>query len=655
MWAISLAREDPNWLKAADEICGLIARGIAAVSVAIMIALAAFTVADAIGRTLLDASIPGIFEIAGFALAIGILACFPASVTEGSNLTIDFVAGKLPPLLADALRLVGGVLLALFLAILSWQFAVYAYALQARAQTMAAVPVPLAPFFWAAAAALAVCVPMQLVIVARRGIELFGAARQPSASDRASATRKALFIAVIVVLALFLVGASQAGIFDGLVRLLTSRPPLLGATLFLGVWVLILLLVPLGAAMGLMGLLGLVLLLGLDPGLSALGFFNARFISSPNLAVLPLFLLMGNLAVAAGLADDVYSLANNLLRNWRGGLAQATILGCAGFGAVTGSSIATAAAMGAVSLPEMRRRGYSPSLAAGCVAAGGTLGQLVPPSTIIVLYCFLTEVSIGRMFVAVLIPGLVTMLAFMAVIACYVRIVPTAAPDPHVEGRWSLSASFMRCWRVFVLIGLVAGGMYSGAFTANEAAAAGAVAAFAFAVSRGKLTSDATWRVMSETASTTAMLFMIIIGAITFSFFLGTTRFADVTTEWILSQNLPAIGVIIAMVVAYLVLGTALESAAILLITTPIVAPVVQHLGYDLIWWGIVMVVVVEAGIISPPYGLNMFIIQSMQPDIALVDIFRGVMPFFLATLLVIALLIAFPSLVVWLPSAMME
>jgi len=162
-------------------------------------------------------------------------------------------------------------------------------------------------------------------------------------------------------------------------------------------------------------------------------------------------------------------------------------------------------------------------------------------------------------------------------------------------------------------------------------------------------------RVMSETASTTAMLFMIIIGAITFSFFLGTTQFADVTTEWILAQNLPAMGVIIAMVAAYLVLGTALESAAILLITTPIVAPVVQHLGYDLIWWGIVMVVVVEAGIISPPYGLNMFIIQSMQPDISLADVFRGVMPFFFATLLVIALLITFPSLVLWLPSVVMD
>jgi tripartite ATP-independent transporter DctM subunit len=204
------------------------------------------------------------------------------------------------------------------------------------------------------------------------------------------------------------------------------------------------------------------------------------------------------------------------------------------------------------------------------------------------------------------------------------------------------------------MFALVVGGLYTGVFTANEAAAVGAAIAFFFALARGKLRGREAWRVMGETASTTAMLFFIILGAITFSFFLGTTQFADRATDWILAQNLPALGVVAVLVVVYLVLGTAMESATILLITTPIVAPIIHELGYDLVWWGIVMVVVVEAGIISPPYGLNMFIIQSIQPDITLAQVFRGVMPFFYATLAIIVLLILFPALVLWLPSTMM-
>lgn len=632
-----------TWLSRLDAGCGALARGIAGASVALMVTLSALIVGEAFLRSFFFVTFPGFFEIAAFLLAVGILACFPASVAGRAHLTIDFVGRSLAPRTREALAIAGGVLLLAFLALLAWRFGAYAAVLADRGQKMAGAPVPLAPFFWAASAMLAICVPIQAVVLLAK----FREAR----ASAGLAVWVAVAAAAIVALAVALGGGDALA---AAVDLAKRQPPVLGLVFFFGVWGLILLLVPLGAAMGLAGLAGLVILLGFDPALNALGFYNARFISNPNLATLPLFLLMGNFAVAAGLADDIYNLANIVLCRWRGGLAHATIVGCAGFGTVTGSSIACAAAMGAVSLPEMRRRGYSPSLAAGCVASGGTLGQLIPPSTIIVLYCFLTEISIGRMFIAVLVPAAITVAAYMAVVSAYVRIAPGSAPEPDEAAAGAFWPALLRCWGVALMFALVVGGLYTGVFTANEAAAVGATIAFLFALGRGRLRGRAAWRVMGETASTTAMLFMIILGAITFSFFLGTTQFADRATDWILAQHLPALGVVAALVVIYLVLGTAMESATILLITTPIVAPVIHELGFDLIWWGILMVVVVEAGIISPPYGLNMFIIQSIQPDITLAQIFRGVMPFFYATLAIIALLILFPALVLWLPSTMM-
>jgi tripartite ATP-independent transporter DctM subunit len=484
----------------------------------------------------------------------------------------------------------------------------------------------------------------------------FSEPQAPGTAAAVSSSRGAwLWIGVALLLLVAFVAAFGGGNPVSGFRQVIGTPALLGSVLFFAVWIPIVLLVPLGAAMGLTGILGLTLVLGWDPAINALGFVNARFLSNPNLAVLPLFLLMGNFAVAAGLADDLYSLANLLLRRWRGGLAHATIIGCAGFGAVTGSSVACAAAMGAVALPEMRRRGYSGPLAGGCVAAGGILGQLIPPSTIIVLYCFLTEVSIGRMLIAVLIPGLITVVVFLITISVYVRLVPDAAPPPDKDSGAPLGPALLRCWAVVAMFAVMIGGLYFGVFTANEAAAAGAALAFFFALARGKLRGDAFWKVMSETAGTTAMLFLIIVGAITFAFFLGTTQFADKATQWILSLGLPPLGVVAVLIVIYLALGTAMESATILLITTPIIAPVIQELGFDLIWWGIIMVMVVEAGIISPPYGINMFIIQTLQPDISLGQVFRGVMPFFFATLAIIVVLVLVPDIILWLPSTMMR
>ncbi len=631
-----------------------------------MLVLSILTLIETITRSYFHVTISGFFEFAAFALAVGILACFPASVMERSHLTIDFISQFMSPRVKAVFALAGGALLLIFLALFGWRIGVYATGLAARGQRMSTLGVPIAPFFWIASAMVLVCVPLQLVVLLAGVRDLLAGRNsaepvrvsdfaEPSAPDKAPASSYKLAAVIGLLLAAFLVLATVLGGGNPLAApgAVTRSPALLGAILFFAVWLPIVLLVPLGAAMGLTGLLGLWLVLDWTPAVSALGFVNARFLSNPALATLPLFLMMGNFAVAAGLADDVYSLANILLRRWRGGLAHATIIGCAGFGAVTGSSVACAAAMGAVALPEMRRRNYSAELAAGCVASGGILGQLIPPSTIIVLYAFLTEVSIGRMLIAVLIPGLITVVVFLITTSLYVRLVPTAAPDPGRGGGEPVWPVLKRCWAVAAMFGLVIGGLYAGVFTANEAAAVGAAMSFFFALGRGRLSGGAFWRVMVETASITAMLFLTIIGAITFAFFLGTTQFADQATQAILGLGLSPLGIVAVLVVAYLALGTAMESATILLITTPIVAPVIQQLGFDLVWWGIVMVMVVEAGIISPPYGINMFVIQTLQPDIKLSQVFRGVMPYFFATLLIIVTLILLPDLVLWLPSTM--
>jgi tripartite ATP-independent transporter DctM subunit len=669
MTADNVRAETPSqvpWFERLQTWCTAFARFIAAISVAIMLALSVLTLVETVTRSFFYVTIPGFFEFAAFSLAVGILACFPASVMERSHLTIDFISQLMSPRLRAGLALVGGVLLLVFLALLGWRLGDYAATLASRGQLMSSMGIPLASFFWAASLAVLICVPLQIVVLLaemsdlRAGREVSPAAAvsdfvEPSAPGGARPkvriTGFGLVMAALALLAL-------AAVFGGgnplaAIYALARNPALLGAVLFFAVWVPIVLLVPLGAAMGLTGILGLALVVGTTPAFNALGFVNARFLSNPNLATLPLFLMMGNFAVAAGLANDVYALANILLRRWKGGLAHATIIGCAGFGAVTGSSVACAAAMGAIALPQMRARHYSPQLAGGCVAAGGTLGQLIPPSTIVVLYAFLTEVSIGRMLIAVLVPGIITMVAFLITTSVYVRLVPGAAPAPESGERPPLLPAFKRCWAVAALFGLVIGGLYTGIFTANEAAAVGAAMSFFFALGRGKLGGGAFWRVMGETASMTAMLFLIIIGAITFAFFMGTTQFADQATQMILGWQLPPLGVVAVLIVVYLLLGTAMESATIMLITTPIVAPVIEQLGFDLIWWGIVMVMVVEAGIISPPYGINMFIIQTLQPDITLPQVFRGVMPYFFATLVVILLLILVPELVLWLPSQM--
>lgn len=414
-------------------------------------------------------------------------------------------------------------------------------------------------------------------------------------------------------------------------------------------FLLIIFQVPVGISMATVGVFGFAMLTGLAPALSLLGTESSSAISNPDLAVIPLFLLMGNFATAAGISEDIYKLAYAIVGHRRGGLALSTIGGCAFFGAICGSSPATAATFGRVALPEMLKRNYSPAFATGCIAAGGTLGSLVPPSVIMIIYAVMAEEFILALFVAAVIPAAIEIVLYVITIMIYVRVRPKAGPaGPRIS--WHERIVMLRqCWGAVFIGGTVIGGIYSGIFTVNEAAAFGAVLSFIFALGRRKLTRKLFWESLIGTANTTAMIYIIIIGAGVFTYFMTLTRMPSALVSFISQFNIPDILVLLFLLFIYLILGSIFDTVAAMLVTLPVVLPLIVSMGYNPIWWGIVNVVVIETGMITPPIGLNVFVLHGVT-RVPLSTIYKGTMPFVIADLVRIALLVLFPFLVLWLP-----
>lgn len=430
-----------------------------------------------------------------------------------------------------------------------------------------------------------------------------------------------------------------------------SDPLVLTALGFAGLFALIAMRVPIGVAMGITGFLGFGFLVGFAPAASLFGTQSASVFSSADLAVIPLFLLMGSLATVSGLSDDTYRLISAFVGHWPGGLACATIGGCAGFGAICGSSPATAATMGQISLPQMLDRGYAPGLAAGTIAAGGTLGMLIPPSIVMVLYAFLARQFVIDIFVAALIPAVIAVVFQALAVLIYVRLWPDAAPTGTRMTWRERRQVVMHSWGVVVMVGAVAGGLYSGVFTVNEAAAFGMLVALLFAIGRRKLNLSGFAKVVRETAANTAMIYVIILGASLFTYFITATRLPGTLSAIFDGLDLPPLMIIAALVLMYIVLGCVFDTISSMVITLPFVLPVVLHLGYSPIWWGIVLIMVIELGMITPPIGINVFIIHGLDRRIPLTTIFAGVTPFIIADLLRIIVVILFPMLALWLPS----
>jgi C4-dicarboxylate transporter DctM subunit len=420
---------------------------------------------------------------------------------------------------------------------------------------------------------------------------------------------------------------------------------------FLGLFGLIALRVPIGVAMAIAGFVGFGLLNGFVPAISLLATEPTQVFIDANLAVIPLFLLMGSLASAGGLSDDIYRLMYALVGHFPGGLACATIGGCAGFGAVCGSSPATAATMGQIALPQMLERGYSPGLAAGTIAAGGTLGMLIPPSIVMVIYAFLAQVFVIDIFIAALLPAALAVVLQMGAVLIVTRLRPKSAPSGAVLAWDERRRILLHSWAVLVLIVAVAGGLYSGVFTVNESASVGVLVAFLFALGRGRLNSPVLLRVVRETAANTGMIYIIILGASVFTFFITATRLPGAMTGLFSHLDMSPLVVIAALVLMYIVLGCVFDTISAMVITTPFVLPVVLSLGYDPIWWGIVVVMVIELGMITPPIGMNVFILHGLDRRIPLTTIFAGVAPFIVADLIRIVVVVLFPALALWLPS----
>ena len=426
-----------------------------------------------------------------------------------------------------------------------------------------------------------------------------------------------------------------------------------GGLSFAAVLVLMALNIPIGIAMLVVGFIGFALISGFDPAIFVLGTAPFDAVSKYTLSVLPLFVLMGNLANSSNLSRNLYDAAYAVVGHYKGGLAMSTVGACAGFGMICGSSIATAATMSQMAGPEMRRHGYSDALISGSIASGGTLGIIIPPSVILVIYAYLTEQSVQQLFFAALVPGIIAVILYMIAIRTYLLIYPK-------EGGYGIKmpfkervAAISKVFPIFLIFLIMMGGLYLGFFTATESAAVGVVLVLIFIFFRGQLTlnllKDAVW----TSIRTVGSLYLIVIGASIFNYLITVTQLPFAVVDFINSLQLTPLGIILVICAIYIILGTVMDSLAMLFLTIPVFYPVILDAGIDPVWFGIFAVIVVEFGLISPPVGMNLFVIKGVMQKTPLQTIWFGTLPFLITDVIRLGLIIAFPAICLFLPSLM--
>ena len=445
--------------------------------------------------------------------------------------------------------------------------------------------------------------------------------------------------------------------------------PLLVGLIALGVTLFLLAVrVPIAAALGISASIGIFIIFSWRPGAEFLPQFAWRptlsliangpydFLKSYSLATVPLFVLMGHLSYEAGFTTDIYRAARLWLAKLPGGVAMASIVGCGGFSAITGSSVACAAAMGRIAIPEMLKFGYSKSLATGSVAIGGTLGSLIPPSILFILYGVFAEQSIARLFMAAIIPGLMSLFAYLVVIYVWARMRPADAPRPSEDisarDRWQ---SLGQCWSIIVLFAVVIGGIYAGFFTPSEAAGVGAIAALVLGLALRRLTFARIGAALRESVYQSSMIFAIAMAGKIYVSFISLTGLSGAIGDWIATADVSMFVVLSLIVLLYIVLGMFLDPIGIILLTLPLTIPIVDGYGLSLIWFGVVVIKLLEIGLVTPPIGLNVFVIKSILADkVRLETIFVGISVFLIAEVVVLGLILGLPSLSLWLPSTLM-
>lgn len=600
---------------------------------------------DVFLRTIGLGGVVALNEIMGQMFAIAVAATLPAGAARKVNLRVDLMGRHFGPTLTRNLAVAGSVVLLLFYVALTVYVTQLGIRFMAQGRESLILQWPLGPTYVFAAVAMGLSALVQVV-------KVWGDVVSPVDVQKTKSTPIGIAMALILA-GIVMTGAVWAVIdLPSLQSTASDHPAVFVIIAFGLLWLAVLCQMPLAPATALLGIAGTAMILGLQSTGRVFANDAMDFLTNWQIATLPMFLMMGSFAVAAGISNDIFRVANALLGGIKGGLAYATVAGCAGFGAVSGSSIATAATFGRIALPEMAKKKYAPSFASGTVAAGGTLGALVPPSGAIILFALLTEQSIGILFIAALVPALLAVLLYFAAIFMTLQFNPSLAPDVTPE-REPIGPALRSAAPVGILFGIIIGGLYGGFFTATESAAVGAVGAFALAFARGKLNRARLLEVLSETTATTAMIYGLIFGALIFSFFVNLGQAPDMAINAIGAIDASPMTILIVLLIFYLFLGAVMDSYAVMVITVPIVTPLVVGLGFDIFHWGILMLVVTEVGLITPPFGINLFVLKSLQPDQPIGRIMKGVLPFIAADMVKLALLVAFPALALWLPSTM--
>ncbi|MDP6430371.1 MAG: TRAP transporter large permease [Rhodospirillales bacterium] len=424
----------------------------------------------------------------------------------------------------------------------------------------------------------------------------------------------------------------------------------------IGIFVLLVLLfggAPLGLAMTAVGFAGYGLLRGWEPALAMASQQILDLAMNFGFSVLPLFILMGVFVARSGMSEDLYEACYKWLGHFRGGLALATVAACGGFAAVSGSSLATAATMAKVAVPAMRKYKYTDSFAIGTVAAGGTLGMLIPPSTAMIIYGILTEVDVAKLFIGGVLPGLLTIFVYFGVISVVVRVFPKAGPRGEHSSWRDRFVSLSKVWGVIVLFFIIMGGIFLGVFTPSEAGGIGAAGALAFAIGRRKMSWWHFFASLVEAARITSLIMIVGFGALILNQFVNVAGLPAAMAEFIQGLNVSLAETLLFILLIYVLLGTIIEGLAIIFLTVPIFVPIIESLGFDLIWFGVLMIMIIEISLITPPIGLNVFVMKSMLPEVPLGDIFKGIGPFFVGDIIRLLIVAFFPPLVLYLPSLM--
>jgi tripartite ATP-independent transporter DctM subunit len=422
---------------------------------------------------------------------------------------------------------------------------------------------------------------------------------------------------------------------------------------FVALFALMLLRVPVGMAMGLVGVTGFASIVGGLPALKMVGQTSMRTVADYAFGVIPMFLVMGAIVAASGMSRELFRAANTFAGHLRGGLGIATIAACAGFAAISGSSVATAATFSTVAYPEMRQFDYPRSFSTGVIAAGGTLGAMFPPSTVLAVYGLITEQDIGKLFIAGILPGLLAVTMYMLTIGAIGLARPGFLPAGRRSSWHERFAALREVWAPLLLFFFVIGGLYGGVFTPTEAGGMGAGGAFVISVLRRRLTGPQLLQSLLHATRTAAAIFTVLIGALLFGYFLTVTQTPQKVTELLSGLGLGRYGVLALIMVMYLVLGCLMDALAMIILTVPIIFPVVTTLAFDPIWFGVIIVMTVELGLIHPPVGMNVFVIKSVVPEVSFLTIFSGVLPFIVTDILRLVILIAFPVIATYLPSRM--